>query len=60
MDTTKIDTKTRTMDWIDLQNWLDKVCVPYTESNTYRKHDERMNQEYRDAYNIYLWEFENC
>jgi hypothetical protein len=60
METMEVNNKSEVMNWLELQNWLDKVCVPYTESNTYRKHNERMYQEYRDAYNTYLWEFENC
>lgn len=57
MENTKVNTNT--VDWIELEDWLDKVCVPYPNNN-YNGYRCRQHQEYRNAYNTYLYEFENC
>ena len=57
MENTKVNINT--IDWITLEDWLDKVCIPFS-SDSYDNHKNRQHQEYRDAYYTYLYEFENC
>ncbi len=59
MENTKVNTNM--IDWVELEEWLDKVCVPYpTNDCDNQKKKKRQHQEYREAYNTYLYEFENC
>jgi hypothetical protein len=44
---------------VEIHDWIDTVC-PVITYERYNNRPKRLHQEYREAYEEYLYEFENC